>query len=111
VGEKKKITYLKVGIVLWRRLIQDSSVGVGMCGSSEGNLQEMVLAVYLSFANNGNGTNCEVLPIASSVLCQSQLLLQAREINSEHKGTLPSPTSVQVQIHRIHNVSEFKPTF
>lgn len=45
VGKKKKITYLKVGIVLRRRLIQDSSVGVGMLGSSEGNLQGMVHAV------------------------------------------------------------------
>jgi len=77
VREKKKITYLKVGIVFWRRLIQDSSVGVGMCGSSEGNLQGMVLAVYLSFANNGNDTKCEVLPMASSELCQSQIIITA----------------------------------
>jgi len=84
-------------MVLWRRLIQDSSVEVGMCGSSEGNLQGMVLAVYFSFANDGNGTNCDVLPIASAELYQSQLLLQAREINSGHKVTLPSSTSIQVQ--------------
>lgn len=114
---KKKITYLKVGIVLWRRLIQDSSVAVGMCGSSEGNLQGMVLAVYLSFANNGNGTNCDVPPMASSedVSHNYYCKWERSTLKTKELYLVPHRFKYKIKDHRyiirLHNVSELLVTF